>query len=133
MSKVILTDIKVLAAGTRTDQVRAATNTPPPPTTVVTLLVTPSDAERLALAASEGAVTLVLRNPLDTGDVPTDGTRLKALIGDGRPAPAPSMAPSGQMVSRRPPKVIVPEKPDIPPPYTVETIRAAKRSQETLQ
>jgi hypothetical protein len=43
------------------------------------------------------------------------------------------MAPSGQMVSRRPPKVIVPEKPDIPPPYTVETIRAAKRSQETLQ
>ncbi len=133
VSRVMLTDIKVLAAGTRTDQARAATNAPSAPTTVVTLLVTPSEAERLALASSEGAVTLVLRNPLDTGDVTTEGTRLKALTGDGRASAGPSIAPSTPVVSRRPPKVIVPEKPEVPPPYTVETIRAAKRSQETLQ
>ena len=36
------------------------------PTSVVTLLVTPEDAERIALAAAEGRITLTLRNPLDT-------------------------------------------------------------------
>jgi len=77
-------------------------------------------------------VTLVLRNPLDTTDVATEGTRLTALTGGrGAPAPSPaSIAPSG---SKRHAKVGVPEKPAVPPPYTVETIRAAKRSQETLQ
>jgi len=134
VSRVALTDIRVLAAGTRADQVRASTttNAPQAPATVVTLLVTPADAERLALASSEGSVTLVLRNPLDTGDVATDGTRLQALTG-GRGGVAPSMAPSAPMAPRRPAKAVVPEKPEIPPPYTVETIRAAKRSQETLQ
>ena len=131
VSRLALTNITVLAAGTRADQVRANATGPQAPTTVVTLLVSPSDAERLALASSEGTVTLVLRNPLDTGDVPTDGTRLTALTG-GRSAPLPSVT-TGPIVPRRPVKVHVPEPPDIPPAYTVETIRAAKRSQETLQ
>ena len=133
VSRSVLTNIKVLAAGTRADQVRANANAPQAPTTVVTLLVIPSDAERLALASSEGAVTLVLRNPLDTGDVadrghPTHGTdrRQTGTITDRSRRLRPSSP-------RRPAKVQVPEMPDVPPPYTVETIRAAKRSQETLQ
>ena len=35
--------------------------------TVVTLLVTPEQAERLALASTEGKIQLALRNPLDQG------------------------------------------------------------------
>ena len=35
------------------------------PSTVVTLLVTPTDAERIALASTEGSIMLALRNPLD--------------------------------------------------------------------
>jgi pilus assembly protein CpaB len=131
VSRVFLTDLRVLAAGTRTDQVRAVPNAPQAPATVVTLLVTPSDAERLALASAEGSVTLVLRNPLDTSDVATEGTRLTALMG-GRSAPVPSAARVAPSVPRHPARVAVPP-PELPPPYTVETIRAAKRSQETLQ
>jgi pilus assembly protein CpaB len=130
VSRVFLTDLRVLAAGTRTDQVRATPNTPAAPATVVTLLVSPSDAERLALASAEGSVTLVLRNPLDTTDVATEGTRLTSLTG-GRSAPVPSSG-RGPSVPRRPARVAVPA-PELPPPYTVEAIRGAKRSQETLQ
>jgi pilus assembly protein CpaB len=132
VSRSVLTNIKVLAAGTRADQVRANVNAPQTPTTVVTLLVSPSEAERLALASSEGSVTLVLRNPLDTGDVATEGTRLPALTG-GRPAPSRSGAPTAPIMPRRPAKAQVPVIPEVPPPYMIETIRAAKRSQETLQ
>ena len=35
--------------------------------TVVTLLVFPEQAERLALASTEGKIQLALRNPLDQG------------------------------------------------------------------
>jgi pilus assembly protein CpaB len=131
VSRLVLTNLTVLAAGTRADQVRANPNAPQTPTTVVTLLVSPSDAERLALASAEGSVTLVLRNPLDTSDVATEGTRLTALTG-GRSAPVPTVGQVAPSVSRRPAKVIVPQ-PEVLPAYTVETIRAAKRSQETLQ
>ena len=102
VSRSVLTNLTVLAAGTRADQVRANANGPqtPPPTTVVTLLVSPPDAERLALASSEGTVTLVLRNPLDTGEVATEGTRLTALTG-GRMRPLHRSRPYAPSVSRR--------------------------------
>ena len=51
------------------------------------MLVTPDDAERLALAGSEGSVTLILRNPLDAEPVKTSGARVAALL--GAPAPPP--------------------------------------------
>ena len=44
--------------------------------TQVTLLVTPEEAERLALAQEKGTLGLVLRNPLDTSVTPPKGTRL---------------------------------------------------------
>ena len=49
-SKVILTNVQVLAAGTKID--RANDKDKPMPVTVVTLLVDPDEAERLTLAAS---------------------------------------------------------------------------------
>ena len=48
----------------------------------MTLLLTPDDAERLALAQSAGGVTLVLRNPLDLVPTDTRGVRLASLMGD---------------------------------------------------
>ena len=53
MTRVVVSDVQVLTAGTRYDQEKARDGQPIP-TTVVTLLVTPPDAERIALAASEG-------------------------------------------------------------------------------
>ena len=62
MTRVVVSNVQVLTAGTRYDQEKARDGQPIP-TSVVTLLVTPPDAERIALAASEGEVMLTLRNP----------------------------------------------------------------------
>ena len=58
----VLQDVAVLATGQRTE--RSATGEPQN-ASVVTLLVSPEDSEKLALA-SLGRIQLVLRNPLDT-------------------------------------------------------------------
>jgi pilus assembly protein CpaB len=128
MSRLVLNNITVLASGTRYDQAKAQSDAQPIPTTVVTLLVTPDDAEKLALATTEGQIALVLRNPLDSEPVNTNGTRLAALM--GTPAPAPVL----KVVEGRPRVVrVAAPKPEPPKPYVVETIRAAKRSEEELR
>ena len=86
MSRVVVSNVQVLTAGTRYDQEKAKEGTPIP-STVVTLLVNPSDAERIALASSEGQIMLALRNPLDTDATSTSGVRTTGLFGQA-PAPA---------------------------------------------
>ena len=53
VSRVVVSNVQVLAAGTKIDQDQARDGKPVP-TTVVTLLVTPEDAEKIALAAVGG-------------------------------------------------------------------------------
>ena len=65
VTRVVVSNVQVLTAGTRYDQENAKDGKPIP-STVVTLLVSPEDGERIALAASEGQIMLTLRNPLDT-------------------------------------------------------------------
>src|SRR6266545_3519572 len=62
-SKVVLTNVQVLAAGTKIE--RDTDKNKPMPVSVVTLLVDPEQTERLTLASSEGKIQLALRNPLD--------------------------------------------------------------------
>src|SRR3989442_857483 len=62
-SKVILSNVQVVTAGTRMEQDQDKNK--PVQVTVVTLLVYPEQAERLALASNEGKIQLALRNPLD--------------------------------------------------------------------
>ena len=61
-SKVILTNVQVVAAGTKIEQDE---KNKPIQVTVVTLLVNPDEAEKLTLASTEGKIQLALRNPLD--------------------------------------------------------------------
>lgn len=127
MTRVVVSDVEVLTAGTRFDQEKARDGNPIP-TTVVTLLVTPSDAERIALAASEGEVMLTLRNPMDRKPTETTGIRTAGLFGQA-PAPAP-------VVRNRPrPTVVEPVAAPVPLSkiYSVEAIRAAKRSEEVVR
>jgi pilus assembly protein CpaB len=90
MTRVVVSNVQVLTAGTRYDQENAKDGKPIP-STVVTLLVSPEDGERMALAASEGQVILTLRNPLDTSQTTTLGTRASALL--GRPEVAAPTSP----------------------------------------
>ena len=75
--------------------------------TVVTLMVSPGDAERIALAQSEGQIMLVLRNPLDhetTVDVRRqDGGAARSETDAAASAPAPVVGRARRAASRRSP------------------------------
>jgi pilus assembly protein CpaB len=130
-SKVILTNVPVLAAGTKIE--RDGTDNKPIAVTVVTLLVDPTEAERLTLASTEGKIQLALRNPMDTTAPPTPGIRPAALLGAMR-APAPAAPrPAGParkavVVQAAAPAPVAP-----PPVPTVEIIRGDKRAQEVVR
>jgi pilus assembly protein CpaB len=128
-SRVVLSNVQVLTAGTRYDQERATKDGKPIPTSVVTLLLTPEDAEKMTLASEEGKVMLALRNPLDTAATKTEGARLSALLGEASAPPIKKMV-EGRQVAKAAPKPLPPPAPKI---YTVETIRAAKRSEEEVR
>src|SRR5690348_15814052 len=64
VARIVISNVQVLAAGTNIDQEKSKDGKPIP-TSVVTLLLTPQDAERLALAENEGSIMLALRNPID--------------------------------------------------------------------
>jgi len=123
-SKVILTDVQVLAAGTKLDN--TADKDKPVPVSVVTLLVNPDEAERLTLAASEGKIQLALRNPLDRSAPATRGVRPAVLLGS---EPATRVVPSPRAaatVARALPTAEAPQA-------TVEIIRGDKRAHEVVR
>jgi pilus assembly protein CpaB len=78
-AKVILQNVQVLAAG-QTVEMR---DNKPVTVTTVTLALTPAEAERLALAQTEGKLTLATRNLSDKQLVSTNGARPGSLMGDG--------------------------------------------------
>jgi len=130
LARVVVSNVTVLAAGTRYDQ-ELAKEGKPLPSSVVTLLVSPEDAERVGLASTEGQILLTLRNPMDAAATESVGMRAASLAG-GAPAPLPtdpSAKPRPHVAAAPPP----PPPPAPPPPYTVEVIRAAQRSQEVLK
>lgn len=123
MSRVVVSNVAVLTSGTRYDQEEAKEGELVR-STVVTLLVTPSDAERIALAATEGSIMLALRNPLDVKATETTGIRVATLMGSPDPPPVRRVVEGRRVVATPPPA---------PQTYRVEAIRAAKRTHETVQ
>jgi pilus assembly protein CpaB len=135
MSRTVVSNVLVLTAGTRIDQEEARSGQPQP-STVVTLAVTPDDAEKIALGAAEGRISLALRNPLDVVPTETPGIRVGTLM-EGRvaaaPEPAPPQRPAARVARRAAAQVALASPPALPAPYTVETIRAAKRVDEVVR
>jgi pilus assembly protein CpaB len=132
MSRVVVSNVKVLAAGTKLDQQRAQ-NGEPIQTTVVTLLVTPSDGERIALASVEGRLHLTLRNPLDAEETTTNGVRVAALLGSAEPPAVAKAVRTGPARAAAPPPAPPSPAPVVSSIYTVEAIRAAKRTEEVVK
>jgi pilus assembly protein CpaB len=127
-SKVVLSNVQVLTAGTRLEQDQEKGK--PMQVTVVTLLVYPDQAERLALASNEGKIQLALRNPLDQGAPETPGVKPAMLLGIVKaPAPSKSMARNTKKVTGP----VTPEMPVVAPAPTVEMIRGDKRSSEVIK
>lgn len=85
-SRVFLQNVSAVAAG---QEIQRDEDGTPMTVTVITLLVTPEDAEKLVLAASQGRIQMALRNTLDVDTLDTAGSRVSALMaGARRPAAA---------------------------------------------
>jgi pilus assembly protein CpaB len=128
-TKVILSNVQVVTAGTRMEQDQE--NTKPVQVTVVTLLVFPEQAERLALASNEGKIQLALRNPLDQGAPATPGIKTAGLMGITRvTVPVRQAASSGGRPRAAQPVTQTTTTPSLP---TVEMIRGDKRATEVIR
>jgi pilus assembly protein CpaB len=116
ITRVILENIRVLAAGQQVEQDREGK---PQKVPVVTLLVTPEDATKLTMASTEGKIQLALRNTIDatlTNPPPV----LQAVLFTGPVAAAPIHT----SVRKAPPAG--------PLPYTVEVITGSKKETKTF-
>ncbi|HKY20079.1 MAG TPA: Flp pilus assembly protein CpaB [Vicinamibacterales bacterium] len=126
VTRSVVSNIEVLTAGTRFDQEQSRADGKPIQTTVVTLLATPQDAEKITLATAEGRTMLTLRNPLDTTPTETQGVRMSGLLGGPAPPPVEKTVQGRRVVVAAP-------QPPAPKIYTVEAIRAAKRTEEPIR
>jgi pilus assembly protein CpaB len=124
VARVILQDVLVLAAGqtveTRDNRsVSVAT---------VTVALTPEQTERLALAQSEGRLTLATRNLKDNAIVSTRGATVSSLFTDGSP-PAAMARESTPRPAAKPTTVLPPPRVES---YTVSVLRGGKATDQTF-
>src|SRR5215475_11034765 len=112
ITRMILENVRVLAAGQKIEQDREGK---PATVPVITLLVTPEDAAKLAMASTEGKIQLALRNTVDSKRVEPPSV-LEANLFSGGSAPAPATK-----------KVAKAPAPPPPSPYTIEVITGNKR------
>jgi pilus assembly protein CpaB len=119
-SKVILTNVQVLAAGTKIE--RDTEKNKPMAVSVVTLLVDPDEAERLTLASTEGKIQLALRNPLDKATPVTRGIKPAVLLGLVAATPR-----AGNRIASGAKALAIASDP------TVEIIRGDKRAHEVVR
>jgi pilus assembly protein CpaB len=130
-SKVILSNVQVITAGTRIEQDQDKGK--PMQVTVVTLLVYPEQSERLALASTEGKIQLALRNPLDQGAPETPGMKQAVLLGMTKPAPAVRTASNTGTRKPHPAGPVTQGPVAAAPVSTVEMIRGDKRTAEVIK
>jgi pilus assembly protein CpaB len=124
-SKVILTNVQVLTAGTKIERDEA--DGKPISVSVVTLMVDPSQAERLTLASTEGKIQLALRNPMDKTTPATGGIRPASLMAGGYAPVRQAVRSAGSAPAPAPTRWQEPAA-----PTTVEIIRGDKRVQEVV-
>jgi pilus assembly protein CpaB len=147
ISKIVLQNVKVLASGQNLDKPKNEREADA--VKAVTLQVTPEQAEKLALASTEGKLRLVMRNGADQDDEQTPGANKQSLLAGEHAAVAPDpgslkseqpkQSPAAPMM-RRAPRAVArtqpaekpatetkPAPPEPPRPH-VEMIQGAKKS-----
>ena len=121
VTRTILENVRVLAAGQKIEQDRGGK---PQTVPVITLLVTPDDAGKLAMASTEGKIQLALRNMIDVKSANPAPVLESNLFSSG-------VAPAPEKVVAAPRRVIA-----LPPPpavtFTVEVIAGGKRESKSF-
>jgi len=135
-TQTLLQNIEVLSAG---QDFKKDAEGKPIMVQVVNMLVTPTQAEQLALAASQTSIQLVLRNPLDHEIAKTPGTALHRLFnnnGGGGAMPAPNLLageprPKQAAPRRQPelPRIAAAPPPVKEPPFVMEIIQGKDRKE----
>ena len=114
----VLENVAVIAVGKSLDRNASADAQAAP---VITLLVSPDDAQKLALVSQEGRIQLSLRNPLDTKKGGIGATRTSSLyLGEAPVEPATKPKSRRTIAKAAPPAAM---------PYQVEMIRGSKRDE----
>src|ERR1039458_2075961 len=113
-----LENVAVIAVGKTLDRSSSDAQTAP----VITLLVSPDDAQKLALVSQEGRIQLSLRNPLDTKKGGIGATRTSSLYLGEKPVATEPKPKAHKVVAKG-------STPPPPAPYTVEMIRGSKRDE----
>ena len=117
-TNTVLENVAVIAVGKNLDR----SNTSDTQTAqVITLLVSPDDAQKLALASQEGRIQLSLRNPLDTKKGGTGATRSSSLYLGETPAATEVKPKLHRAATKAPAPVTLPNA-----PYQIEMIRGNK-------
>ena len=132
VSKIVLNRILVLAVAQEANR----DETKPKVVNAVTLEVTPEQAEKIDLARSIGALSLVLRNPIDSKEMETAGVQREDLLGKETVAPvvqtaassATGAAPQRRVSKPRPAAVAAPHPMAPASSVNVEVIRGVQKA-----
>ena len=131
-SKIFLENLSVLATGT---EVQRNEKGEPMPVDVYTLEVTPEQAEKVALAASQGKLQFALRGVTDSDDVLTKGVTVPELLAHQRwpeqqvIAPAKPAEPKKRVSSKPKRKIRWAPRRSV----TVEIIKGTKLSKKKFR
>ncbi|HKD15886.1 MAG TPA: Flp pilus assembly protein CpaB [Candidatus Angelobacter sp.] len=117
ITRTILENVRVLAAGQKVEQDRDGK---PQTVPVVTLLVSPEDADKLAMASTQGKIQLALRNTIDT-KLANPAPVIQAVLFAG-----PTAAPVHAVEHRA-------AAPSRPAPYVVEVIVGTKKENKSFE
>jgi len=120
----VLENVAVIAVGKSLDR-NAGSDAQTAP--VITLLVSPDDAQKLALVSQEGRIQLSLRNPLDTKKGGIGSTHSSSLYPGETPVASAEPKPRVHKVTA---KALAPVA---PAPYQVEMIRGSKRDETKFE
>jgi pilus assembly protein CpaB len=118
----VLENVAVIAVGKNLDRSASGDAQTAP---VITLLVSPDDAQKLALVSQEGRIQLSLRNPLDTKKGGIGATRSSSLYLGDKTAATTDVKPRVRKAAVKAPAPV----PLVNTPYQVETIRGSKRDE----
>ena len=128
ISKIVLERILVLAVA----QEAGRDETKPKVVNAVTLEVTPDQAEKLDLARSVGALSLVLRNQVDPQHARTDGATKAALLNSQPAHPAVSNTPRKVLSQRTRSPTATSSAAPTSPKGKVEMIKGMQKSTTEL-
>jgi pilus assembly protein CpaB len=117
ITKTILQNVKVLAAGQKIEQDRDGK---PQTVPVITVLVSPDDAATLAMGSTQGKIQLALRNTIDTKNM------------DPQPVLEATLFSPGGAVGPKPSSHKKSISPSIPPAYVVEVITGNRRESKSF-